>query len=151
MPGFLKDEWLQKLRSATRDVVQWSKKYTPELTRPLGVQSDDDDPLAVSPDTGLKKYIHGCTQPFAQPDSSFASMYLQAYNIHSSTRLSIHLSIHPLIHPPIHPFIPPIHSSHPFIHPSIHSSIYLLLRRISTCWPISTAPTNQWSRACRPQ
>ena len=100
--GFVPDEWLEKLRSATRDVVQWSRKYTPEMTRPLGMHSDNDDLLAVSLVAYLSHYevIHATSSAFDHCHG-FKDMY-----------------------------------SCP---------------RTSTCWPINTGPSSQWSRACRRQ
>lgn len=77
--GFVPDEWLDKLRAATQDVVQWSRKYTPEMTRPLGMRSDNDDPLAVRLVFDASYY----KTTYSAGDAPIACMYSEAC-IHTS-------------------------------------------------------------------
>jgi|MDTC01.3.fsa_nt_gb ectoine hydroxylase-related dioxygenase (phytanoyl-CoA dioxygenase family) len=45
LPGFLSDEWLERLNAATDEVVERSRGFSHEAVRPLG-QFSEDDPLA---------------------------------------------------------------------------------------------------------
>ena len=45
LPGFLSDEWLEKLNKVTDEFIEMSRNYTSETVLPLGTGKDEEDQL----------------------------------------------------------------------------------------------------------